>query len=265
MNYILRLVFKKSNGVKMFKATLADVNLLRDAVVAIAEIIDEGIFKITKDGISFVAADRAMVAVVDFFLAASAFEKYEVDAEQKIGLNIMNFLSVVKRAGTGDKINFDLKGAKLQILIEGASKRRFLVPLLDIGDEEIPPVNQLEFKSKVRMKSAILQNGISDAEIIGDSVILETTPTRFGMIAEGDVSKAELELEKGNEALIELSAASDIKARYSLEYLKKMAKAARLSDSVTIEHGPDYPLRMAFAAGDKARISFIIAPRVTED
>jgi len=249
----------------MFKATLADVNLLRDAVASISEIIDEGIFKITKDGISFIAADRAMVAVVDLFIAASAFEKYEVDAENKIGLNIMNFLSVIKRAGSGDKITFDLKESKFNIFIEGASKRRFLVPLLDLGDEEIPPVNQLEFKSKVKLNSGIFQSGVNDAEIIADSVILEITPTRFGMMAEGDVSKAELELEKGNAALVELDAGSTMKARYSLEYLKKIIKASKLSDSVTIEHGTDYPMRIAFAAGDKARISFILAPRVTED
>jgi len=248
----------------MFKATLADVNLLRDAVAAIAEIIDEGVFRITEEGISFVAADRAMVAVVDFFLDASAFEKYDLDKEQKIGLNIMNFLSVIKRTGTGDKITFDLKDAKLQILIEGASRRRFLVPLLDIGDEEIPPVEQLDFKSKIHMNAAVLQSGISDAEIIADSVILEATPTGFGMIAEGDVSKAELELEKGNEALFKLIATGNAQARYSLEYLKKMVKASKLSDSVTLELGQDYPLRMAFTAGNKARISFILAPRVTE-
>lgn len=249
----------------MFKATLADVRLLRDSIASIAEIIDEGIFKITKDGISFIASDRAMVAVVDFFIAASAFENYEVDTPQSIGLNIVNFLSVIKRAGTRDKITLELKGAKLEMLIEGASKRRFTVPLLNISEEEIPPVDQLEFKSKVQMNSAVLQNGINDAEIIADSVILETTPTRFGMIAEGDVSKTELELEKGNEALIELRAAENMRARYSLEYIKKMAKAAKISDNVTIEHGTDYPMRIGFAAGNKARISFILAPRVTED
>lgn len=250
---------------KVFKATLADVNLLRDPLTSIAEIIDEGIFKVKKDGISFIAADRAMVSVVDFFLAAQAFEKYEADAEQNIGLNIPNLLSVIRRAGTGDKISFELKDAKLQVLIEGTSKRRFLIPLLDLGSEEIPPVSQLEFKSKVQLKSDVLQNGINDAEIIGDSVILEVTPTRFGMVAEGDVSKAELELEKGNEALIELTASSEIKARYALDYLKKMAKAAKLSDSVTIEHGTDYPMRITFASGDKVKLSFVVAPRVTED
>jgi len=248
----------------MFKATLAETNLLRDPMVSIAEIIDEGLFKVGKNGISFIAADRAMVSVVDFFIAASAFEKYEVDAEQMIGLNIPNFLSVIKRAGTGDKISFELKGAKLQVLIEGASKRRFLVPLLDLSKEEIPPVGQLEFKSKVQLKSDVLQSGISDAELIGDSVILEATPERFGMIAEGDVSKAELELTKGDASLIELSVPNKVKSRYALGYLKKMAKAAKLSDSVTIEHGTDYPMRIVFKAGDKVRLSYILAPRVQD-
>lgn len=249
----------------MFKATLEETNLMRDSIASIAEIIDEGIFKVRKDGISFIAADRAMVSVVDFFIAASAFEKYEVDTEQLIGLNIPNFLSVIKRAGTGDKISFELKDAKLHVTIEGASKRRFVVPLLELSAEEIPPVNQLEFKSKVQLKSAVLQSGIIDAEIIGDSIILQATPDCFRMIAEGDVSKAELELTKGDASLIELSVPSEVKARYALDYLKKMAKAAKLSDSVTIEHGTDYPMRIGFAAGDKVRLSFILAPRVTDD
>lgn len=249
---------------KMFKSTLADVALLRDSIASIAEIIDEGVFKVKKDGISFVAADRAMVSVVDFFIAASAFEKYEADAEQMIGLNVPNFLSVLRRAGPGDKLSFDLKDAKLQVAIEGASKRRFLLPLLNLGSEDIPPIEQLEFKTKIQLKSDILQSGISDAEIIADSIILETTPTRFGMIAEGDVSKAELELTKGDASLIELSSADEVKARYALDYLKKMAKAAKLSDSVTIEHGQDYPMRIVFSVGDKVRLSFILAPRVQD-
>jgi proliferating cell nuclear antigen PCNA len=251
----------------MFKATLAETNLLRDSMISIAEIIDEGLFKVTKEGISFIAADRAMVSVVDFFIDVKAFEKYEVDAEQLIGLNIPNFLSVIKRAGTGDKLSFELKDAKLQVVIEGTSKRRFLLPLLDLGGEEIPPVNQLDFKSKVQLKSDVLQSGISDAEIIGDSVIIKSSPEGFWIIAEGDVSKAELEILEANEALMALASPEEFKSRYALDYLKKMVKGtAKLSDSVTIKHGQDYPMSIAFAAAeDKVKLSFILAPRVTED
>lgn len=249
----------------MFKATLVDVSLLRDPLASIAELIDEGIFKATKKGLSLVAADRAMVAVADFLLSAGAFEKYELDKDEAMGLNITNLLSVIKRAGAGDKMVFNLQGAKLEIVIQGASRRRFVIPLLDLKEEEIPPIDQLEFKSRVKLKPDILQNGISDAEIITDSVVFSTTPERFAMLGEGDVSRAELELEKGNEALFELASGDGVKARYAIDYLKKMVKAAKIADSVSIEYAQDYPMKLGFVAGDKVKLSFIIAPRVTEE
>lgn len=248
----------------MFKATLADVGLLRDSLSSIAEIIDEGIFRISKDGICLVAADRAMVAVVDFNLFSNAFEKYELDKEQTIGLNIANLLSVLKRAGAEDKITLNLQDAKLEVILENSSRRRFIVPLLDISQEEIPPIDQLKFTAKSEIRSDVLQSGIEDAEIVADSVLFETSPSRFVMKAEGDVSRAELELEKGDEALIEIKSESETRARYPLDYLKKMVKAAKIADSVSIEFGQDYPMKLSFKAGDKASLSFVLAPRVSE-
>lgn len=249
----------------MFKATLADVSVLRDSISSIAELIDEGVFKISDTGISFVAADRAMVSVVDFRIASSAFEKYELDKDESVGLNISNLFSILKRAGAGDKLNIDLQNNRLVMTLTGSSRRRFQVPIVDIREEEIPPIGQLEFKSRIKMKPEVLQNGIADAEIIGDSVIIEAGADRFGMVAEGDVSKAELELSRGNEALIELAVTGNIKSRYALDYLKKMAKAAKIADTVSIEYGQDYPMKMGFAAGDKVSLNFILAPRVTEN
>jgi proliferating cell nuclear antigen len=249
----------------MFKATLTKPSLLTDSISTIAELIDEGIFKISKEGMSLVAADRAMVAVIDFFLSASAFEKYEVEKGQNIGLNVSNLLSVLKRATGSDKVTINLQDNKLEVLIEGKSKRRFVIPLLDISPEEIPPVDQLEFTSQVGMRPEILQSGVEDAEIVSDSVVFETSPDSFLMRAEGDISKAELELKSGDEALLEIKSSGSIKARYPLEYLKKMIKAAKLSDVVTIRYAQDYPMKMEFKSSDKkVSLCFVLAPRVSE-
>lgn len=249
----------------MFKASLTEPNLLISSISTIAELIDEGLFKISKEGISLIAADRAMVAVVDFNLAASAFEKYELDEDKSVGLNITNLLSVLKRATGSKKLSLSLQGNKLEILIENGSKRRFVVPLLELTQEEVPPVDQLQFAVSAVVKSDILQSGLDDAEIITDSVLFQTSPTKFVMKAEGDVSKTELELEKGNKELIEIKSNDEVKSRYPLDYLKKIIKAAKLSDSVNIEFGPDYPMKLGFKAGDKCSLKFILAPRVSED
>lgn len=249
----------------MFKAALADVSLLTNSISTIAELIDEGIFKISKDGIALTAADRAMVAVVDFKILSTAFEKFELDKDHSVGLNISNLLSVLKRASSEDKATFNLQDAKLEIVLENASRRRFVLPLLDLGQEEIPPIDQLEFTSMAQLNPRIIESGVADAEVVADSVLFESTPTRFGMRAEGDISSSQLELEKGNEALKELKADGEIRARYPLDYLKKMIKAAKIADSITLEWGQDYPMKLSFKSVDKVSLTFILAPRVSEE
>ncbi|MEM5834678.1 MAG: proliferating cell nuclear antigen (pcna) [Candidatus Aenigmatarchaeota archaeon] len=249
----------------MFKAKLSDVSLLRDSISTIAELIDEGIFKITKDGISLTAADRALVAVVDFKISSKAFDEYEVEKEQSIGVNMGNFLSVLKRAGSGDKVSLRLQDSKLEVILENSSRRRFVVPLIDLSQEEVPPIEQLEFTSKAELKPEILEAGIEDAEVVSDSVLFEASREKFSMIAEGDISSAQLELEKGNEALLELKADGNVRARYPLDYLKKMVKAAKIADSVTLEWGQDYPMKLSFKLEDKLSLNFVLAPRVMEE
>jgi len=249
----------------MFKAALNNVSLLTDSISTIAELIDEGIFKINKEGISMVAADRAMVAVVDFQILATAFDKFDVDQDHSVGMNVANLLSVLKRATAEDKATFNLQDAKLEIVLENASRRRFVIPLLDISQEEVPPIDQLEFTCKAEVKPGILQSGIADAEIVADSVLFEADRNRFGMRAEGDISSAQLELEKGNQSLLDLKTDGDIKARYPLEYLKKIIKASKIANSVSLEWGQDYPMKLSFKSTDKVSLTFILAPRVSED
>ena len=249
----------------MFKATLTDIGLLTAPVSTIAELIDEGIFKITKEGISLTASDRAMVAVVDFKISSSAFEKFDIDKEQFIGLDIPNFLSVLKRGSDQDRVTLNLQDSKLEVILENASKRKFVLPLLDLGQEEIPAIDQLEFNTKAEVKSDVLQSGIADAEVVADSVLFEASPSRFGMKAEGDISSAQLELEKGNEALIELKSESEIRARYPLDYLKKMAKAAKIAQTVSLEWGQDYPMKLTFKSPENVSLTYVVAPRVSEE
>jgi proliferating cell nuclear antigen len=248
----------------MFKATLAEAHWLTDSIATIGELIDEGVFKIAKDGITFTAADRALVAVVDFKISSSLFEKYELDKETQIGLNITNLLSVMKRASADDKLSLNLSESKLEIVLENDSKRRFHLPLLDLGQEEVPPIDQLEFKAIAELKPEVIQYGIADADVVSDSVLFEASDNKFGMKAEGDISSAQLELEKGNSALINLKSEKEVQARYPLDYLKKMIKAAKLAESVTLQWGQDYPMKMSFKSGDKVQLSFVIAPRVSE-
>lgn len=251
----------------MFSALIKDVGILRDSIDIISQLIDEGLFKLKRDCIELIATDRAMVAVVDFKLAASAFDDYRCDNEAAIGLNLLNFLTILKRAGTDDQltINLNEKENKLEIILKGKSTREFAIPLLDISAEEIPPIGQLDFPAFAEVKASVIAEGIADADVIADSVVIELAKDKLKMSAAGDSSKAELKLEKGSEALTKLDAKEIFKSRYPIDYLKKIIRAGKLADKVKLQLGTDYPMRLEFAEGTKIKISFVLAPRVSEE
>jgi proliferating cell nuclear antigen len=249
----------------MFRVTSSDPRIFRDSMDIISQLIDDGLFKLKKEGIELIAADRAMVSVVDFKIKNTAFEKYECDKDGIIGLNLLNFLTVLKRIGPEDKMILELneKENKLEVIIEGLSRRKFSIPLLEISREEIPPIAQLQFQASAEIRADVIEQGINDADIFADSVIIQLGDG-FRMVAEGDSSKTELNLERGNEALLNIDYKTVAKSRYPLDYLKKMIKASKLSDKAKIFTGTDYPLKLEFVGNDVS-MTFILAPRVSEE
>jgi proliferating cell nuclear antigen len=246
------------------KVIMSEPEVLITSVETAAEIIDEGIFKFGKNGISLTAADRAMVAVIDLLISKDSFEEYNVEEEREVGLNMTNFLSLLKRARGSNKIGLEFVDNKLILTIFNGTKRRFTVPLLQITREEIPPIEQLEFKASVTLKPEILEDSIKDASVITDAITFYATKDNFKITAEGDVSQTELELVPGDEGLIDLNVKEDSKAKYPLEYLEKILKAVKISDEVNLKFSQDYPMRIDFKYEGKARISMVLAPRVSE-
>jgi proliferating cell nuclear antigen len=247
----------------MFKAALSDIDVLKNSVPIIAEIIDEGLFRVDQNGISMLSPDRAMVAVIDFRILSTAFDEFKVQGEDYIGLNMASLAAVIKRAKSGDKVLLErAEGSNtLRITIKGSGIRVFDVPLLDTKTEK-PPVDKLAFTSKVEIESRIIEEGISDADIIGDSIVFEADPTKFRMSAKGDISSSHLEVTKQDKGLLDIKVTANVRAQYPLDYLKKMIKAGKISEQMIIEFGNDYPLRMGFKSIDKMQLSFILAPRV---
>jgi proliferating cell nuclear antigen len=246
------------------KATIAEPEVLITTIATAAEIIDEGILKFGKEGISLTAADRAMVAVIDLLISKDAFEEYNVEEEKEIGLNMTNFLSLLKRARGSEKISLELVENKMLLTIHNGVKRRFVVPLLQLTREEIPPIEQLEFKAVATLKPDVLEDAIKDASVITDAITFQATKEYFKISAEGDVTKTEIELREGDEGLIDLQVKEESKAKYPLDYLEKILKAVKIADEVTLKFAQDYPMRLDFKYEGKARISMVVAPRVSE-
>ena len=249
----------------MVKLVLSDATYLKDSVSVLSELVNEARFKMTKDGLELVAMDPANVAMVIFKLLSSCFTEYDVQTEQVMAINLQNFKQVLKRVSPSDVLTLETGPEnKLVIQLKGATTRTFSLPILELEEKE-QRVPNLTFPVTISTPSAMLNDAISDVDIIAESVSFAAEPEHFSVLAEGDLSKAQIDIKQSDETHIRADSKAKVKAKYSIEYLKKMIQAAKLSDRVDIHFNQDYPLRLDYKVIDKLSMSFILAPRVEND
>ena len=254
------------------KLTLADPKILKDAVAIISELVTEARFSISKDAMELVALDPATVAMVDFKLLASAFTEYDVTDKEDIALNLMQFKHILRRIGPSDTLVLEKENEQLKVTIKGASTRTFQIRLLDLEDEKRRSPPKVDYTATVTCLSQNLADAIDDVDLVADSVAFSAKDKLFTVSAEGDLSKANIELPADQDTKVVVQDTVDgekvqkpVRARFSVEYLKKMVQGGKLADKVTVQFRTDHPLRLEYKVLNKVVLSFILAPRVEND
>ena len=246
------------------KLVLTEPKYFSDSISIISELVNEVTLKVQKDKIDIIAMDPANVAMVLFTLLSPVFTEYEVDKTKEISITLEQLKQVLKRAKPGDTISLFLeeKQNKLKIKIVGNSTRTFSLSLINI-DEKEQKVPNLNFPIKVTTSTSFFDEAIEDMGVIADALSLSVEKDKFIVNASSSLHSAEVELVKDENTFIENSS-EKVTSKYSLEYLKKMIKASKLSNKVQIQFDKDYPLRLDYLVKDKMSLSFILAPRVSD-
>lgn len=247
------------------RLTLAEPKYLKDSISIISELVNEACFKVKPDAIELVAMDPANVAMVIFKLLSSTFIEYNVENEVEIAINLNNLKQILRRAKPNDMLTMEMSdGNKLKITLKGNTTRTFSLPIIEL-DEREQKVPELSFPVSVKLSTDMFNEAIEDVDIVAESVNFIAESNKFTVEAEGDLSKAKIEIVAGDNATITSDSADKIKAKYSIEYLKKMIGGSKLAPEVTLHFNKDYPLKLEYKAVDKLLLSFILAPRVEND
>ncbi|MEK6925776.1 MAG: hypothetical protein AABW50_00710 [Nanoarchaeota archaeon] len=235
---------------------------LAKAVDLISEIVTEVRIKINDFGLSITAMDPANVAMVGFKIPKSAFSQFEAGKEI-LGVNLDSLKKVLRRCGSSSSLIMQSKDNLLEIKIQDKIKRTFLLSLIDIESEDIDfdtKAGRMEFVSKVELNSEDFIDSIDDCNVVADSCSFKIENGMFIIEAKG-LNSARVEF-SGDEATI---LGENSKSKYSLEYLQKFAKGAKLCEKTILNFADDHPLRVDFKTSGMD-LSFILAPRVeTED
>jgi proliferating cell nuclear antigen len=246
------------------KLTLAEPKYLKESIAIISDLVNEAKFKITPNAMELVAMDPANVAMVIFKLLSSTFTEYDVKKETEFGINLTNLKQILRRAKPTDMLTIELDPSnKIKIQLKGTATRTFSLPIIELEERE-QRIPELSFSVTIKTTTNILNDAIEDVDIVAESVSFITNPQKFTIQAEGDLSKAHIEINEDEQTKIK-TPQDTIKSKYSIEYLKKMIGGSKIADEVTIQFSKDYPLKLEFKEVDKVLLSFILAPRVENE
>lgn len=246
------------------RLTLAEPRYLKDSISIISELVTEARFKITPNALELVAMDPANVAMVIFKLLAPCFTEYDVKKETELAINLNNLKQILRRAKPSDILTLAQEENKLKVQLKSNTVRTFSLPIIELEERE-QRIPELNFPVTIRTSAEILNEAIEDVDIVAESVSFIAEPKKLTVQAEGDLSKAHIEITAGQSTQIEMQSEDKIKSKYSIEYLKKMIGGSKISDNVSIQFNKDYPLKVEFKTTDRVLLSFILAPRVEND
>lgn len=246
------------------RLTLEDPRFLKESVSLISELVNEARFRITKDAVELVAMDPANVAMVIFKLLSSAFVEYELKEKVELSINLDNLKKILRRSTPSDSVTLETDKAKLKVVFKGRATRTFSLPILELENKE-QKIPDLKFPVSITIPSAVLEGAIEDVDIVGESVSFEADNATFVVSAEGDLSQARIEMKSGVDAQIESLSSAKLRAKYSIEYMKKLVGGGRLANEAKLSFDTNYPLKLEYKVVDKLLLAFILAPRVDTD
>lgn len=240
----------------MFNAEISDTKSWKNSIEAISALIDEGTLQIDEKGMKLRAMDPSQIALVDFELPASAFEKYIVDKPVNIGIDFSELSKITKRSRVDDKIELSLD-TRFRMVFNGETTRRFDLSIIE-STSTPPKEPKIDFTAEIKIGANIFKEALKDAELVSNHVAIKADDG-FSIKADGDTGSVDINFPA--ECILSKDVKKESKAVFALDQLNNLLKAADSTSILVLKLRSDSPLKVEYAIGN-GRVIYYLAPRI---
>ena len=249
----------------MIKLVIKDVKEFYKSIDAIGVLINEGLFTIDKEKFYLRATDPSQISLVDFVMPKDSFEEFIADFDKgsegklSFGINISNLLQILSHSYAEDKLSLEIQEERPTLLIQllGKSKRTFVIPLIDVSDQQ-HPLPQIQFDVTVQIGAEQLNAGIKDAGLFSSYLLFLVENSKFIISTQSSKGHFKQEIEANGIVI----SGTKAKAMYPLDYLQNMIKNSK--GNLTLKLKDDMPIEISYTIGNSA-IRYFLAPRVDSE
>lgn len=247
----------------MFEIKIDNAKYWKDCVSAIVSLVDEGLFNITKEGISLKAMDPSSISMISFTMPNKSFSKFSVEKPTSIGLNIENLDKMLSRTRDGESLVMKDSDNKLLLEFIGPNgRRRYKLQLIDVK-KSVEKEPNVEFDAHVKINGEPLKDIIKDAGLISSYISFNAAKNQFSVRARGDSGELEEFHETDSGIMKKMDAKKEAESTFNLEFLENMIKACPPGNDIDIALKSNEPMRLGYNIGD-ASVTYFLAPYMEE-
>lgn len=239
----------------------------------IANIIGDGNFSFTEEGITFTSMDSSQISLIDMLIPKQFFSAYNPQAEDgtfiTLGINIKLLVKVLNRANKNDEIilkvgdndNIDLS------FVSSKYNKCYCLKLMDISDSGISPFDA-DSPVEITIESKYFSELVNDFNDIAEDITFKITKDaeeegqNISFTGKGDMSGLEMVL--CNEDL-EIESIKDVKLDFAIKNLLNFTRGSSINKQMKIQLDNDFPMKLTYPIFEDGYIEYYIAPRVEED
>ncbi|MEM0141114.1 MAG: DNA polymerase sliding clamp [Thermoplasmatales archaeon] len=237
-----------------------DAKTIREFFNLILTLVQEARVDFKPDGISSKVMDPARVAMISLEIKRDAFQEFNIDGEDSLGLDIEKMRNFLRLTGPDEIIDIKFDGKRISMKVGNLAAS---IPMIDPSTLTTPKIPTIEPQDKIVTDLSLLLKGIKAAEGISEVVTFSMKNDEVRIFAKGETDSETTEMTVPKSQAKEYIYSADAKSSFALEYLTKFLRALESTDEISISLGNDYPLRMeAPILNGKGKVTFLIAPRI---
>jgi len=237
----------------------SEASLWKEVISGASKLVKEITLTAEEGGVKLRALDPSHVVLVDIFFPKESLEEYEAGGES-FGLDLEEFVEIIKRARKDDSLLLELNGDKLKVSFSGKLLREFTEPTTEPTFKDLPEP-KIDLKAEIRAVPSILRESIEDVEILSDSVTFETNGEVFRAIGESEIGTAVAELKSGEEGIISVNSDGEQKSTYGIEYFSDLLGPIKSAEVAILSFSTDMPAKLTLELPQGARLVAFVAPR----
>lgn len=227
-----------------------------------------------KDKLYIQSMDKSHVCLADIEIKNKWFSEFDCAKNNKVSVDSTHFAILMNYALKHDKLELKYEDEndvdKLYINFlngkenKGAFDHFFELNLIDV-DEDSLGIPEVDYDVEFTIEAKKLVEVFSELNTFGQDLNIKCSESTVELNAQGDTTKLKVNIPVDD--LDEYAIAEDeqIDISFSLSHLCKMCLSMKISSTINVAISSEYPMSLVYNLGDDSRVSFFIAPKVSDN